>query len=100
MCIRDRPKAGAPVEVDSDALEASGATVYFASIEQTDAGLKTLTSRTLAVLGEADTIQEAEQIATRGLDAIHADLHVRHDIGTPGLIERRIQHMKRIHEAS
>lgn len=91
-----KPRAGTPVTIDEDALAASGATLYFASIEEQDGTLRTLTSRTLAVLGEADTIQEAETICEAGLAAISGDLVIRHDIGTTALIEKRIAHMKAV----
>ncbi len=88
-----KPVAGTPVRVDEAALEAAGAAVYYASIHEGDNGLETLTSRTLGVLGEAETISEAEKIAEAGLAAIEGDLVVRHDIGTTPLIEKRIRHM-------
>jgi phosphoribosylamine--glycine ligase len=97
----DTPRKGAPVHVDKEALEGSGATVYFASIQEGDDGaLETLASRTLAVLGEAETISEAERIAEEGLEAIESDaLYVRHDIGTNEIIERRIRHMRELRSA-
>ncbi len=92
-----KPAKGQPVVIDEEAIEALGATVYYASIEETDDGLRTLTSRTLGILGEADTISEAEAIVEKALQHIDSDaLVVRHDIGTPALIERRIEHMKQV----
>lgn len=88
-----KPAAGTPVEVDESALAAAGATVYYASIERTEDGLRTLTSRTLGVLGEAPTLAEAEAIAEAGLKAVKGDLVVRHDIGKAELIQKRIDHM-------
>lgn len=89
------PAAGTPVEIDEAALEAAGASIYFASIEDQD-GLKTLTSRTLGVLGEGATIAEAEQVAEAGLKAVKGDLVVRHDVGTASLIQQRIDHMNQV----
>ncbi len=95
-----KPKAGAPVQVNLEALEEEGATIYFASIEEGDDGtLHTLTSRTLAVLGEAETISEAERIAEAGLEHVQSEaLYIRHDIGTAPLIEKRINHMRRLRD--
>ncbi len=90
------PAAGTPVRIDEKALEDAGATVYLASIQEGSKGLETLTSRTLGVLGEAETISEAEKIAEQGLQAIEGDLVVRHDIGTTALIEKRIRHMSKL----
>jgi len=93
-----RPEAGIRVEVDEEAISAAGGTVYYASIEEHDDGtLTTMKSRTLAVLGEAETLVEAERIAESAFEHIRSGaLVVRHDIGTPALIERRIQHMRQI----
>ena len=91
------PAAGEVVEVDEQAVEDAGATVYYASIEEKDGRLFTLSSRTLGVLGEAETISEAEAIVEKALQHIKCDkLVVRHDIGTAPLIERRIERMRRI----
>ncbi len=94
-----KPVAGSRVKVDEAAIAEEGATVYYASIDESARGLTTLTSRTLAVLGEAETISEAERIAEAALKFIECDdLVVRHDIGTSALIERRIKHMKNVRE--
>ncbi len=90
------PEAGTPVTVDEAAIEALGATVFYASIEEQDGHLRTLTSRTLAVLGEGETISEAEQVAEKALEHVHGDLFVRHDIGTPAVIAKRIRNMQHI----
>ncbi len=91
-----RPQAGTPVRVDTDAIEALGATVFFASIQEGEQGLETLTSRTLAVLGEGDTIQDAEAMASAALSHVKGDLVFRKDIGTGPLIAKRIEHMKQV----
>ncbi len=90
------PRAGTPVTVDEEAIEALGATIFYASIEEKEGSLRTLSSRTLAVLGEGETIAEAEQMAEKALEHVHGDLFVRHDIGTAPVIERRIRNMQRI----
>ncbi len=95
-----KPQSGTPVTVDEEAIEAAGGTVFYASIQEADGHLETLTSRTLAVLGEADTISEAEAITRQCLMHIEGDLVVRHDIGTASLIERRIKHMQSVREAA
>ncbi len=94
-----KPAAGTPVVVDPKALEGAGASVYYASIHEVDGKLETLTSRTLGVLGEAETISQAEKIAEAGIAAIQGDLVVRHDIGTSPLIEKRIRHMASLRAA-
>lgn len=97
-----KPQAGTTVTVDEEALDEEGATVFYASIEEDDDGvLRTLTSRTLAVLGEAETISEAERIAEAGLKCIESDgLFSRHDIGKADLVESRIKHMQQVRQAA
>ncbi len=91
------PTPGARVKVDEAAIDEEGGTVYYGSISESSRGLSTLTSRTLAILGEAETIAEAERIAEAALKHVQCDdLVVRHDIGTSALIERRIKHMKAV----
>jgi phosphoribosylamine--glycine ligase len=94
------PRKGASVKINHPAIADLGATVYYASIEETPDGLRTLASRTLGVLGEADAISEAEAIVEKALQYIESDsLYVRHDIGTPPLIEKRIENMRRLRQA-
>jgi phosphoribosylamine--glycine ligase len=92
-----KPSAGTPVSVDEDALAASGASIYYASIQESETGgLETLTSRTMGVVGVGATIAEAEQVAEAGLKCVTGDLVVRHDIGTAKLIQQRVKNMDSI----
>ncbi|MHC1596480.1 MAG: phosphoribosylamine--glycine ligase, partial [Candidatus Syntropharchaeales archaeon] len=54
------------------------------------------TSRSLAVVGVAEEIVEAERIAEHGLSAIAGEFDCRHDIGTIELIKKKIQRMREI----
>ena len=47
----------------------------------------------------AETLSDAERIAEACLKHVHGGLQARHDIGTSALIEKRIQHMKRVRGA-
>jgi len=53
----------------------------------------------LAVLGVAETIEDAEQQAEQALQFIKGDVFARHDIGKKELVKSRIEHMKRIRDA-
>jgi phosphoribosylamine--glycine ligase len=70
------------------------ALLFYASVDERDDGIYTTTSRAFAVVGVAKTIAEAETIAEDAL-AVAGDegLHVRHDVGTEGLVQRRIDHV-------
>ena len=89
------PEAGAKVQVDEES--AGDALLYYASVDERDDGIYTTTSRSFAVVGVADSIDEAEEIAEDAL-AVAGDegLHMRHDIGKADLVQRRIDHMNEL----
>lgn len=89
-------KAGIEVALDEAAIEKARAYPYYASVEDSRPGVvTTTTSRAVAILGAGETIKEANEACEDGLKHVSGrGLHVRHDIGTPALIERRLRHMQ------
>ena len=93
------PEAGTPVTVDEASLVAASegrdgeALLFFASVDADDEEILTTTSRSFAVVGVADTIAEAEAIASDALAGETEGLRVRHDIGTEALVQQRIDHV-------
>ena len=51
-------------------------------------------SRTVAVVGIAESISAAEQIAEKEISAVGGPLFHRADIGTDTLVQKRIDQMK------
>ena len=104
------PAAGAKVAIDEERVaavagetsEGSGdgadeAILFFASVDEREDGVYTTTSRSFAVVGVADTITDAERIAEEGLaTAGEEGLRVRHDIGKPDLVQKRIDHVREL----
>jgi phosphoribosylamine--glycine ligase len=92
----ENPTKDAPIEVGNmgDAL------LFYSSVYEMDGMVYTTGSRAVAVVGIADTITAAEKIAEMGLSNIKGPLECRHDIGTQGLIQKRIEHMKAIRGGS
>ncbi|RQG98663.1 phosphoribosylamine--glycine ligase [Natrarchaeobius oligotrophus] len=89
------PEAGAKVTVDEES--AGDALLYYASVDERDDGIYTTTSRSFAVVGLADSITDAEEIAEDALAVAGEEgLHVRHDIGKPDLVQRRIDHVEEL----
>ncbi len=86
------PEAGAKVEISPE--NAGDALLFYASVDEREDGIYTTTSRAFAVVGVADTITAAEEIAEDAL-AVAGDegLDVRHDIGKPDLVQQRIDHV-------
>ena len=94
------PEAGAKVKVDAEsaaaAAEGTGgeAILFYASVDERDDGIYTTTSRAFAVVGLADTITQAEEIAEDALALAGEDgLRIRHDIGKADLVQQRIDHV-------
>jgi phosphoribosylamine--glycine ligase len=97
------PADGAKVTIDDDVIadvsaEYDGeAMLFYASVDDRDDGIYTTTSRSYAVVGIADTIAEAEEIAEAALEEAGTEgLRVRHDIGTEELVQSRIDHMEEL----
>lgn len=70
--------------------------VFYASVNERDGKVYTTSSRSLAIVGTADTIEEAEILAEMGLSNVQGEFHCRHDIGKESLIMKRIEHMDAI----
>ncbi|RYJ13910.1 phosphoribosylamine--glycine ligase [Halogeometricum borinquense] len=88
------PDDGAQIEVDEENV--GDALLFYASVDARDDGLYTTTSRSFAVVGVEDTIAEAEKAAEAGLSAAGEGLRIRHDIGKPDLVQRRIDHVNEL----
>ncbi|WP_136715103.1 phosphoribosylamine--glycine ligase [Halorientalis salina] len=91
------PEAGAKVTIDDES--AGDAILFYASVDERDDGIYTTTSRSFAVVGVADSITEAEEMAEDALEKAGTEgLRVRHDIGKPDLVQQRIDHMTELRD--
>jgi phosphoribosylamine--glycine ligase len=88
----DRPVKDAPLNV----TEKPEYKVYYASVNERDGTVYTTSSRSLAVVGIADNIADAEILAEMGLANVRGRFHCRHDIGKAQLIRKRVEHMEAI----
>jgi phosphoribosylamine-glycine ligase len=71
--------------------------VYPGSMELRDGENFALGSRTVAVVGVGDSIQEAREKSLQGLGAIEGGaLWNRNDIAAKGHIEQSVKHMKKL----
>jgi phosphoribosylamine--glycine ligase len=90
---------GEPLYVNEEAIQKTGAKLFYASVNKKENHIVTGSSRSLAVVGIHDDLAEAEKISEQALSFIKGDhLFIRHDIGTQQLLEKRIHHMKEIRE--
>jgi len=88
------PKAGERIRVDEEAIKKEGALLFYASVNERNGEIYTTTSRSLAVVGIEDEIEDAEKICENALRHVEGNVFIRHDIGKKELIEKRIRHMK------
>jgi len=70
--------------------------LFYASVDIKDGRLVESGSRTVAAVGMADTISEAEKIAEKEISAVKGPLFHRTDIGTDELVQKRIDHMNSV----
>jgi len=89
----EKPLKGLQVRVDEAAIEREGCRAFYASICEEKGRLVMMGSRTVAVLGVAESIEEAERRAERACSHVRGRLYHRRDIGTAGLINKKIAHM-------
>ncbi len=88
----DSPAPGDTVTIPPQ----SGALLYYANVEEQGGTFTTLSSRTLAFVGVAPTLEEAERIAENSASSVKGQVRYRRDIGTRALLEKRIAHMKEL----
>lgn len=74
------------------------ARLYYSSVDKKEDGLYLSSSRAIGIVGIADTLEEARNITAEGVKAIKGPVAYREDIGTDALIQKRIEHMKKIRE--
>jgi len=84
------------VKIDKKKLDEIGARFYYASVYREGTNIYTTTSRAMGILGIADTLEEAEIVAEKGVGCIEGKLFHRKDVGTKALLQKRIEHMKSI----
>jgi len=72
------------------------ARLYYSSVDKKEDGLYLSSSRAIGIVGIADTLEEARKIAEEGVKAVSGPVTYRTDIGTDALIQKRIDHMKKI----
>ena len=90
------PEKGKEIRVNEEAIKREGGLLFYASVNEENGRIYTTTSRSMAVVGIAEEIEEAEEICERCLKHVEGDIFIRHDIGKRELIEKRIRHMEEL----
>ena len=85
------------VFVDEKEIYKTGSKLFYASVNKQNNFVTTTSSRSLAVVGISSKLIDAEKICEEALKHIKSeDIFIRHDIGKPDLIQKRIDHMNKI----
>jgi phosphoribosylamine--glycine ligase len=87
------PKKDEEIQINKVKIKEYGAKCYYASVYRDKEKIFTTTSRAMGVLGIADSLEEAESIAEKGVSCIEGKLFHRRDVGTKKLLQKRIDHM-------
>ena len=88
---------GEKIYIDEKGIESTGSKLFYAAVNKEDDFIKTTSSRSLAVVGISDNLQNAEKLCEKALTFVQGEhIFIRHDIGTDELIKKRIKHMEHI----
>ncbi len=88
------PVRGEPIKLDTAKIESLGVRVYYAKLQKKGDLLLTTTSRSIALLGIADSIEQAESLVEQALSHVQGNYHVRHDIAKKELLQRKARGKK------
>ncbi|MHA1728131.1 MAG: phosphoribosylamine--glycine ligase [Promethearchaeota archaeon] len=90
------PRKDLPINVNSTKLEELGVEYYYASVNEKNDVIYTSSSRTIGLLGIGSSLEEAENMAEKATQYVKGQLFHRKDIGTPKLLQKKIEHMKMV----
>lgn len=79
--------------------DVGAARLYYSSVDKKEDGLYLSSSRAIGIVGIADQLGDARNIAEEGVKAIQGPVAYREDIGTDALIQKRIDHMKKVRKS-
>jgi phosphoribosylamine--glycine ligase len=91
-----KSRSGEKVLLDESSIKNTGAELYYASVNEEGGQIYTTTSRSLGIVGIADTITDAEFISEEGLKFVGGNVFMRHDIGKQESIRKKIEKMENI----
>ncbi len=87
---------GEEIKVNEDRIRDEGALLYYASVDMINNRIYTTTSRSLAVVGIAPNLYDAERIAENALKHITGRIYSRHDIAKREMIEAKISRIEKL----
>ncbi|WNY26846.1 phosphoribosylamine--glycine ligase [Methanolapillus ohkumae] len=92
----DNPVSDSEIVIEG-AQKTDNSIIYYSSVYEKDGKILTTGSRAIGVVGFGNSIEDAEKVSQSILDKrIQGALFFRKDIGTPALVQKRIDHMNEI----
>src|SRR3989442_13815537 len=86
------------MKVEEESIRRTGAKLYYASVDERGGHLYTTSSRSLAIVGIASNLADAESISEEALAFVSGSFYARRDIGKPEVIHRKDERMRKIRE--
>jgi phosphoribosylamine--glycine ligase len=93
----DESLVGEPLQVGT---MPDGVELFYSSVNERDHQVLTTSSRSIGVVGIADTIENARRRAVAGVSKISGNIAYRRDIGSQELLEKRVQIMQQLRRAA
>ena len=88
---------GEKIFVEEEMIKKTGSKLFYASVNKENDFITTSSSRSLAVVGISDSLNDAENICEKALKHVKGNhIFIRHDIGKKMLVNKRIEHMKKL----
>lgn len=92
----NKPIQDSEIQINEKGVWNAGAKYYYASVYEKDGKIYTTGSRAIAVVGINNSLSTAEEKAEDAAHHMFGPLWHRRDIGTYSLIQKRIDHMRRL----
>ena len=94
-----KSKVGIEVKFDEKAILSEGAELFYASVNEEGGKVYTTSSRSLGIVGIANNLEDAERCAEKALGHVKGEgIFMRHDIGKPEAIRKKIENMRKVRE--
>jgi len=90
------PIKDVPIDINFDSLINNKLKIYYGAVDQRQNKKYLTGSRAIAFVGIGNDLEEAERLVEKTISKIKGPLYHRKDIGTRALIQKRVEHMKKI----
>ncbi|HIQ32704.1 MAG TPA: phosphoribosylamine--glycine ligase [Methanothermococcus okinawensis] len=94
------PVKGKVIKVEEEKIRETGALLYYASVDERDGKLYLTGSRSVALVGISENIEECERIVEEAMKYIEGEVFHRRDIGKIELIKKRIEMIRKLRSNS